>query len=203
MNKNFTPKELELIEVLKKYGSRANLQKKRGPLYSKLVRSGRTDILDAALSPLLKTWTLELCQESAKKYKTRGEWETKDKKAYKAALRKGWLEQCCSHMESQRTDWTLEMCKKSAKKYKTRSEWLVKDNKAYQAARKKGWLEQCCGHMSKNAKLRPIYCFETKKTYASTSEAARTLKINGSHIATQIKGKVKTVGGYTFKYADT
>ena len=149
-----TEKELELIEVLKKYGSRKNLQKKRGALYDKLRNTGRTDILDAALPSLRITWTLELCQESAKKYKTR-------------------------------------------------KEWVTRDNKVYSYARNKGWLEQCCSHMSKNARLRPVYCFETRKTYASASEAARKLKIQKGNISTQIKGKVKTVGGYTFKYADT
>lgn len=104
-------------------------------------------------------------------------------------------------MKKQLTTWTLEMCQKSAKKYKKRYEWQIKDKNAYQAARNNNWLESCCGHMSKNALLRPVYCFETKKTYVSVSEAARKLKISKGNIAQQIKGKRKTVGGYTFKYA--
>lgn len=247
---SFTEKELELIEVLKKYGNRGNLQKKRGPLYDKLRNTGRTDILDAALPSLLRSWNYETCLQDAKKYtlishwqnasaaayrvakknkwlnectkhmksprkrwtlfeckqdalkyKTKKEWQQSPKTGYVAALKNCWIDKCCGHMVNPSLKWTFEKCQKKALKYKTRKEWQTKHQSSYASALRQNFLEQCCRHMSKNTSLRPVYCFETKKTYASVAEAGRKLKINRGNLIAQIKGERKTVGGYTFQYA--
>ena len=54
----FTPEELELIEVLKKYGSRVELKKANAPLYRKLLRCHR-EILDEAIQPSNLALTLD------------------------------------------------------------------------------------------------------------------------------------------------
>lgn len=94
----FTTEELELIEVLKKYGNRTNLQKRRLTLYVKLFKE-YPHILDEALPSTKAPYTLESCKASALKYNTRGEWQKGHIGSYQAALRNKWLEECCKHMK--------------------------------------------------------------------------------------------------------
>lgn len=99
----FTTEELELIEVLKKYGNRYNLQKKRWSLYKKLLKE-YPHILDEALPSLLTTHTLESCKAEALKYNTRKEWGKGSRNSYRAAVKNKWLEECCKHMKISRDE---------------------------------------------------------------------------------------------------
>lgn len=48
--------------------------------------------------------------------------------------------------------------------------------------------------------LRSIKCIENGKTYPSLSAASIDLNEHRSCISKQVRGKIKTVGGYTFKF---
>ena len=48
----------------------------------------------------------------------------------------------------------------------------------------------------------PIYCVELNRTFKSQTEAAKELGLYNSNISSGIKGKIKTTGGYHFRYAE-
>ena len=50
---------------------------------------------------------------------------------------------------------------------------------------------------------KPVYCIELDRTFKSQVEAARELGINQGNISSCLTGKLKTVGGYHFRYAET
>lgn len=50
-----------------------------------------------------------------------------------------------------------------------------------------------------NSRKKPIFCIETNQEFESIDAAARALNIRGESVPRQIKGKQKTVCGYTFK----
>lgn len=47
---------------------------------------------------------------------------------------------------------------------------------------------------------KPIICIETENEYESIRECARQLNLDASHICKVLKGKLKSTGGYHFKY---
>jgi len=49
---------------------------------------------------------------------------------------------------------------------------------------------------------RPVICINTSARYASATDAGERLKIDNSQIGKCCKGKVKTAGGYQWKYAE-
>lgn len=49
---------------------------------------------------------------------------------------------------------------------------------------------------------RKVICIETGKVYGATAEAARDLDLFSQDIGKVCRGKLKTTGGYRFKYAD-
>ena len=49
----------------------------------------------------------------------------------------------------------------------------------------------------------PVYCIELDRTFKSLAEAARELGLHNSNIVNCCKGKLKTTGGYHWKYAET
>lgn len=49
---------------------------------------------------------------------------------------------------------------------------------------------------------KPIKCIETEKIYKSITTAATELQINPSNISAVCKGKLKSAGGYHWKYID-
>lgn len=55
--------------------------------------------------------------------------------------------------------------------------------------------------MSKT-KSKPIICIETGIEYSSGKECARQMGLNRGNIASVLKGRYKTTGGYTFKYKE-
>lgn len=55
-------------------------------------------------------------------------------------------------------------------------------------------------HISKITKK--IICMETKEVFFSIKEAANKYKINGSDICSCCKKRLKTAGGYTWKYIE-
>ena len=57
---------------------------------------------------------------------------------------------------------------------------------------------------AKNMKVneKPVYCFETDKTYRSLSDAGKELNIKPCYISSVCKGKNKTVKGLHFKFAE-
>lgn len=70
--------------------------------------------------------------------------------------------------------------------------------------------EKCSGwHHTEEAKRKireknekPVYCFETDKTYRSLSDAGKELNIKPCYISSVCKGKNKTVKGLHFKFAE-
>lgn len=54
--------------------------------------------------------------------------------------------------------------------------------------------------IKKNLSSKKILCIENKIIYNSISEAGRLLEINQQNISAMLRGKQKTVKGYTFKY---
>ena len=53
-----------------------------------------------------------------------------------------------------------------------------------------------------NGNEKPVYCFETDKTYRSLSDAGKELNIKPCYISSVCKGKNKTVKGLHFKFAE-
>lgn len=70
--------------------------------------------------------------------------------------------------------------------------------------------KKCSGwHHTEEAKRKireknekPVYCFETDKTYRSLSDAGKELNIKPCYISSVCKGKNKTVKGLHFKFAE-
>ena len=50
---------------------------------------------------------------------------------------------------------------------------------------------------------KPVYCIELNKIFDGINQAARELGINHSSIIKCCKGKLKTTGGYHWRYAET
>lgn len=56
---------------------------------------------------------------------------------------------------------------------------------------------------SRNQKMsKPVYCIELDKTFDGASAAARELGLDNSHIIKCCKGKLKTTGGYHWRYQE-
>ena len=51
-------------------------------------------------------------------------------------------------------------------------------------------------------RLKPVYCIELDKTFKSQTEAAEELGINRGNISHCCRGKLKTTGGYHFRYEE-
>ena len=49
----------------------------------------------------------------------------------------------------------------------------------------------------------PVYCVELDKVFKSGKEAAKELGISNQNITSCCKGKLKTTGGYHWRYAET
>ena len=56
---------------------------------------------------------------------------------------------------------------------------------------------------SNKKRSKPVYCIELDKTFYGAREAARELGLHNSSIIKCCKGKLKTTGGYHWRYAET
>ena len=54
----------------------------------------------------------------------------------------------------------------------------------------------------KKTQSKPIYCVELDKTFESINVAARELGLNSGGICSCCKGRLKSTGGYHFRYAE-
>ena len=79
----------------------------------------------------------------------------------------------------------------------------VEETKNILRKKRSGW------HHTEEAKRKireknekPVYCFETEKTYRSLSDAGKELNIKPCYISSVCKGKNKTVKGLHFKFAE-
>ena len=63
-------------------------------------------------------------------------------------------------------------------------------------------ISQSLKAKNKNGNEKPVYCFETDKTYRSLSDAGKELNIKPCYISSVCKGKNKTVKGLHFKFAE-
>lgn len=54
--------------------------------------------------------------------------------------------------------------------------------------------------ISKSHKKKPVYCFETNKTYISIQECSRNLEVPATIIVRCCKNKIKSYKGFHFKY---
>ena len=58
-------------------------------------------------------------------------------------------------------------------------------------------------HGTRNKRIsKPVYCEELDKTFKSQTEAAKELGINRCNISNVCKGRLKTTGGYHFRYKE-
>lgn len=53
-----------------------------------------------------------------------------------------------------------------------------------------------------NPNAKAIICIETEKVYSTITQASKELNLHGTNITQVCKGKLKTTGGYHFKYVD-
>ena len=63
-------------------------------------------------------------------------------------------------------------------------------------------ISQSIKKKNMNGNEKPVYCFETDKTYRSLSDAGKELNIKPCYISSVCKGKNKTVKGLHFKFAE-
>ena len=56
---------------------------------------------------------------------------------------------------------------------------------------------------SAKKRSKPVYCVELNRVFDGARKAARELELDNSHIIKCCKGKLKTTGGYHFRYAET
>lgn len=147
MQKKFNEYELKLIEWLREFKNRENLNSNHLRVYRGLLRTHKHLLDEAFGKNKSKVWTLESCKEDALKYKTVSEW-INNSTGYQAAHKKGWLKYCCRHMTVRKKAWDFDSCKKSALIYNSRSEWENKCSGSYGKALKMGWLKECCRHMT-------------------------------------------------------
>ena len=50
---------------------------------------------------------------------------------------------------------------------------------------------------------KPVYCVELNRTFNGAAQAARELGLNHSNVTGCCKGRLKTAGGFHFRYAET
>jgi len=99
--------------------------------------------------------------------------------------------------------WKEQECIESAKKCNTRTEWKLKYKGAYASAKQNGWFEKCIVHMGNpvNGVKKEIICIETNEVFESLHSAAHKFSLSVENLCNVLKGKKKSFGGYTFKYA--
>lgn len=54
----------------------------------------------------------------------------------------------------------------------------------------------------RTSRCKPIKCIQNNEPYPSMSQAAKELGLHTSNIRQQLKGNIKQIKGYTFKYID-
>lgn len=50
---------------------------------------------------------------------------------------------------------------------------------------------------------RPVICIETGERFESANKACNRFGLNPSNMSGHLNGRLKTIGGYTFKYVDS
>ena len=70
-------------------------------------------------------------------------------------------------------------------------EWCTYEYNNNYGSRIEKAAKSCC---------KPIYCEELNRTFESGTAAARELGLDNSHITKCCKGKLKTTGGFHFRY---
>lgn len=151
-------------------------------------------------------WTYEKCIEEGKKYKLRMEFKNKASMVYETSRKNGWLDDVCAHMNTKYTKWNFKNLKNEALKYKTTTEFFKKSSSAYVTSKKMGLFEKITSHMEdgteKNKYSINQYDKNNKfiKTYESLRDASRKLNIPHNNISYALNNKIKSAGGYIWKY---
>ena len=79
------------------------------------------------------------------------------------------------------------------------------ENKENNALQNLEWCtcEYNINYGNRNQKIsKPVYCEELNRIFVSINAAARELDLNSGHISSCCKGKLKTAGGYHWKYVE-
>lgn len=95
-----------------------------------------------------------------------------------------------------------ETCEKISKSKKGKMPWNKGKNlsKKHCENLKKSHLGKMVG--SNNPRSHAVICIETGETFETITIAAESKKINSSNISACCKGRVKTCGGYHWRYAE-
>lgn len=91
-------------------------------------------------------------------------------------------------------------CRKMPEYVKNKISESLKGHYISEETKKK--ISQSLKAKNTNGHEKPVYCFETGKTYRSLSDAGKELNIKPCYISSVCKGKNKTVKGLHFKFAE-
>lgn len=146
-------------------------------------------------------WNKEKSQKEASKYKNKKAFSLQSQGAYRFALKNGFLEEICSHMEKKTyPDYTYEECKKESEKYETKTEFRKNAQYLHDYSQRKGWLKDFINFEQKSPCVQLTKEDEFVKKFESLSEVERELGLCHSTISKCCQGKLKTSGGYKWKF---
>ena len=144
-----------------------------------------------------KKWTKVECAILAKLCAHPIDFQKSYRKAYDAARNAGWLEEIRKHMAPIKGKHTYESCKRAVDQCKTIKLLRKRFPGEYgKISTNQGWKDKLFFRFKKR-----VVCIETGREYKSVADAAQELKVQAANIHAVLKGRRKSAGSYSFRYA--
>ena len=192
----------KLLQEANKYTTSKEWENNSKGSYVAAVRAG---VLPECTAHMIKNfifWDQNSILQEAMKYKNSKEWRNQNPKSYDAAKSRGILDKIYQHIDKiYKNDYTIEYFKEICTSYEyigdlmkdhpTLYSWAFNNKISFQEF----GLKSARG--ARSCKYPQIFCPQTNETYNGPKEVAEKLKVDLSGVFKVLKGKLKTIKGYT------